>query len=165
LADPGFYADMGVVVGRGTGRRAIDCQGDWVEQRPEESANAVPSSGSPLAYARPMSATTPPAPAPLGVVLNCLPGLICWLVLLSMLLRKITFTRLWWPARLFESPLGVVFVLCCWGVAVITAIGSLFRYGPRRPKPWYVWLNLVINITGLLFTAGIVFLVVVAMVH
>lgn len=82
-----------------------------------------------------------------------------------MFLRRFTFTRLWFPFRLFDSQFGVLFILCCWGVAVITAVGSFFRYAARRPKPWYVWLNLLINITGLLFTAGIVFLILVAVVH
>ena len=41
-----------------------------------------------------------------------------------------------------------------WWVAILTAIGSVFMYVrfPIKAMPWYVILNLVINISGLLFS-------------
>ncbi len=117
----------------------------------------------PLAYARPMersAATT--TPDPVAAVVSCLPGLICWLVLGMVLVGNVTNGR----SVMWMRPFGAVapiLVLLCWAVAILTAIGSLVCYVRLKPKPWYVVLNLVINITGLLFTGGIALIIAFAM--
>ena len=61
----------------------------------------------------------------------------------------------------FGGP-GVVWkLLVCWGVAIVAAVVSLALYTRQRPKPWYVRLNLVINVAGLLFTIGVFVLIAV----
>ena len=79
-----------------------------------------------------------------------LPGLFCWIVLLSIFLP-----RSLGPGFLaFAEMLGPVFMLGNWGVAVIAAIASIYLYLFRNVRrPWYVVINLVVNISGLLFTA------------
>ena len=45
-----------------------------------------------------------------------------------------------------------------WGVAILCALISLAIYLFRR-KTWYVWINLLVNIAGLLFTLFALFVV------
>jgi hypothetical protein len=85
---------------------------------------------------------------PLPAILLCTPGLICWALLAG-------FVTGWMPRfveRLFE---GIFLPLLA--AAVLTAIVSIIIYlfVPRQRKPWFVILNLVINISGLLFLLGV----------
>jgi hypothetical protein len=113
-----------------------------------------------LAYARPGPAAKPP-PSPAVAMLTCLPGLICWLFLLSAFVRPL-IPRTITSSRLL--PFGGVEMLVCWAAAIITALFSIGHYlRRRRARPWYVWINLIINITGLLFTAGILMLIAVVL--
>jgi hypothetical protein len=87
---------------------------------------------------------------PLFAVLLCTPGLLCWLLLVAMMSRAMPD---FFIGRAF--PGGVVVLVLS---AILTAVFSIVHYflpsGLRRP--WYVILNLVINISGLLFLGGIV---------
>ena len=115
---------------------------------------AKPDEPLELAYARPAEPRERP-PEPLWPVVLCLPGLICWIQFLAMLLPR------WLPVR----PPRIFFgshLLACWMLAVLSALVSLASYG-RRPKAWYVWVNLVINVAGLLFTLTVLVVVLVLM--
>ena len=46
-------------------------------------------------------------------------------------------------------------------VAIVAAIVSLALYVRQHPKPWYVRVNLVINMAGLVFTIGVFVLIAV----
>jgi hypothetical protein len=127
------------------------------------SENAPNPAARALAYARPMARPGPPPPRPLPAVLSCLPGLVCWVVFLSFVLPAILGVGFSWRAEVFAVPLFPLFILGCWGLGIVTAIGSMVVYVPVKRKPWYVWLNLLINGLGLLFTAGVVVLIIVAM--
>jgi hypothetical protein len=83
----------------------------------------------------------PPSALPL---ILCLPGAVCWLLLIcgnflaSLVPELYDFMRtLFWVS---------------FPVAVITAVISVSLYvrRPTRPLPWYVLINLGINIPGLL---------------
>src|SRR5690348_6103735 len=81
---------------------------------------------------------TPRRRSPVVAAVLCLPGVCCWcglaLALAGIALRLPSmFTR--WLA-------GVWF---CWPVAIVCANASLVIYC-RRPRPWFVWLNLAINV-------------------
>ncbi|MGB7157869.1 MAG: hypothetical protein WBD40_07370 [Tepidisphaeraceae bacterium] len=54
-------------------------------------------------------------------------------------------------------------ILACWVLAILTALVSIL-YLRRRPRSWYAWLNLLINISGLVFTIGLLVFVVVGAV-
>ena len=130
-----------------------------------EPTPALPMAPAP---APALSYATPPAPPPSAqaAVMLCLPGTICWLSLGWIILTQlapsfvrrsgITLMQLFGPGYL-------QLLLICWAVAVVAAVISLALYARRRPKPWYVRLNLVINVAGLLFTAGV--FVVIAVVN
>jgi hypothetical protein len=51
----------------------------------------------------------------------------------------------------FDEFMILITLLAMWITAFFSAIASLFLY-IRRPKPWYVRINLATNISGLLFT-------------
>jgi hypothetical protein len=90
---------------------------------------------------------------PLIAVALCLPGLICWIAL-----AEIVLPRWFGPMWLLPQFFGISGLLLCWAIAIICAAISLAGY--RSPhKPWYVWLNLTINISGLVFTGLVVFLI------
>ena len=52
----------------------------------------------------------------------------------------------------------IIGVLCCWAAAVVTGITSLVIYTGNR-KPWYVVINLIINISGLGLTLLVLLLI------
>jgi hypothetical protein len=70
------------------------------------------------------------------------PGGICWAGFL-LALKGITV------------PYGLLFMI--WPFAVITALISVAVYFRTNPKrwPWFIYINLVINVSGLLFTVYI----------
>ena len=114
--------------------------------RPLESRDMIePPPGSPpvLNYRSPGSEKELPSPA--TAMLLCLPWILCWSTVL--LIKLISY----------RTPSGweFILILVIWGIAVITAISSVLIYARRR-KPWYVWLNLIVNIVGLLSTAAVV---------
>jgi hypothetical protein len=96
--------------------------------------------------------------SPLLAAVLCLPGVICWCSLLSLIFRRML------PGRFAAmSPVRVLggSLLLIWAFAVLTAVFSLVIYARRGVRPrWYVWLNLAVNVSGLLFTLAIVCLVV-----
>jgi hypothetical protein len=49
------------------------------------------------------------------------------------------------------GPAGEAVAAWLWLIAIVSAIASCF-YFAERFKPWYVWLCLVVNFTGLVFT-------------
>ncbi len=78
------------------------------------------------------------------------PGMFCWALLFSSpvlvrpsLLRRISLQTL------------LITVLCLWGIAVITALCSLFYYWRKRTL-WYVAVCLISNVLGLGFTALVI---------
>ena len=52
-----------------------------------------------------------------------------------------------------------------WFVAVVTAIASFASYAGRNKgqRSWYVWLNLILNGAGLLFTTVVVILLFIGL--
>ena len=87
---------------------------------------------------------------PLVAMALCFPGLCCWVFLVSIVGRHV-------PRGLVKP--WVLPALWCWGIAIVTAIASLVLY-LKNPRPWFVWVNLVINVLGLLFTGTIALLLV-----
>ena len=98
----------------------------------------------PLGYAA--SPEAEPTRSPLVAVLLCLPGVCCWAVIAAGL----------WHIRIPRIGAGPVFI--CWMVAVVTALWSIFLYC-EGPRPWYVWMNLILNVAGLLFSAYVAFVI------
>jgi hypothetical protein len=100
-------------------------------------------------------------PNPALAMLLCLPGAICWATFLGLVfgrhLPASVRANLRWLQIFGDGPL-----LLCWLAAVATAIVSLIAFRRSR-KPWYVWLNLVVNVTGLLFTILILGIALVAL--
>lgn len=93
------------------------------------------------------------AGSPVVATLLCLPGVLCWSALLSAIAGgyKPVSAGGFLPVRM---------IVPIWALAVLSAVLSLVLYvrrGVRRP--WYVWLNLAINVGGLLFTAAAVLLI------
>ncbi len=89
----------------------------------------------------------------LPALLLCLPGILCW---------DVIFAGAWgvrWLLEPFSHLIGDWFIMALWALAIITAITSLIVYGRRlgQRKPWYVYICVVLNIIGLLFSAYIVF--------
>jgi len=114
-----------------------------------------------LGYASPHSEQDLAKPAnPVEAVLLCLPGLICWIIFLGsisgVLFRWLRFPRL---------RLTIPIVLILWFVAVVTAIASFASYAGRNKgqRSWYVWLNLILNGAGLLFTTVVVILLFIGL--
>ncbi len=81
-------------------------------------------------------------PQPLKALLLCLPGFICWWAFLEMTIGR-HFMIIGISRFLSGTPL-----ILCWLTAGITALVSLVIYRKAR-KPWYVWVNLIINVSGL----------------
>ena len=96
-------------------------------------------------------------PSPVSAMILCVPGLICWCVLLGMWLVPASARANFRFLDVF--PPGTI--LWCWIIAIACAFISLAIYG-RGPKPWYVWINFAINISGLLFSLGVVVLIMMA---
>lgn len=80
--------------------------------------------------------------SPALALVLCFPGLCCWITLVSIVALRV-------PPGLLDP--YVPLMLCSWAAAIITAILSLGLYC-RKPRSGLVWMNLVINVTGLLFT-------------
>lgn len=116
---------------------------------------AVTEQTIPLAYERPAEPVSgmERAPGPVWPTLLCLPGMACWAQLIGMIFGAFFGTRWFiWPG-----------VVAWWALAVVTAVVSLFLYVPRRrPKPWYVCMNLFVNVSGLMFTICILLLIAAA---
>src|SRR5215207_7197945 len=93
-----------------------------------------------LDYSSPSDVTE--QPSVVLAILLCLPGAMCWFLygsrMLSIHLPPSATRAVFWP---------------CWILAVATAMYSMVLYLPRasRIHPWYVVINLVINVPGLLF--------------
>ena len=81
---------------------------------------------------------------PLPAVLLAAPGLLCWAILAAAFLNALSDS-------IFDSI--AIFGLVLTIVAVPCALFSLFHYLKPRGlrRRWYVVLNLVINVSGLLF--------------
>jgi accessory gene regulator protein AgrB len=82
----------------------------------------------------------------------CLPGVLCWSLLLALFLVPRSMQQNFAFLRILSGP-GI---FLCWGVAILCALTSLAIY-LFRSKPWYVWINLLVNVAGLLFS-GLVLL-------
>jgi hypothetical protein len=93
-------------------------------------------------------------PSPFVASLLAVPALSCWVILLGLV------THLFHLSLRDAQVAGMILLWC---LAVFTAIGSFVLDLPRRsrPRPWYVWFNLVINGLGLLFTVGVIVLAVI----
>src|SRR4051812_36283475 len=85
-------------------------------------------------------ADEPKRPHPALALTLCAAGLMCWTIFLLGAFGLV---------RLPTSMVAMIFVL--WGLAAITATASLFLYLVpwKQPRPWFVVLNLAVNITGL----------------
>jgi hypothetical protein len=96
---------------------------------------APASSPAAIEYARvdPVGRRRPSAVVALAL---CLPGAVCWLQLILVLVRD--FVRTSFVARFAWILFRVVdlrLALLCWVVAIVTALASLALYRRRRPKP------------------------------
>ena len=95
---------------------------------------------------------TPPQrrqrPRCLTAFLLCLPGLVCWYVLISFTLGLSPIPHPYAALAMAAVSLPV---------AVLTALISIVYYW-ERPKPWYVALCLTSNILGLGFLFWFLFL-------
>lgn len=88
-------------------------------------------------------------PSKAMALLLCAPGGACW-------------TDYWidtFAATALPQRVGDVLGAMFWPLffaAVLTAIVSLIIFGrhPLRPQPWYIMLNLAINVSGLVFAAA-----------
>jgi hypothetical protein len=95
---------------------------------------------------------TPPRMGP--ALWKALPGALCWLMLFAAIFPH--------PAR--GSFVGrllpfIGLLLPFWLIAVLCAIHSIDNYWATA-KPWYVWLNWTINLSGLaLSIVGICYLI------
>ena len=109
-----------------------------------------PPNPQPLDYQRPLPPGHEwlgrPDPNPAMATLLLVPGLICWIAI---------------------TPFGENFrwlgegILLVWLVAIVAALSSVYLYLFRRvTRPWYVVINLIVNISGLLFT---IFIAMVAL--
>ena len=91
-------------------------------------------------------------PDSIAAILLCLPGAYCWAVLA---LASFSESGLF-GGRFLDSQIliGVgILALIAWPFAVITALISLYFLVPGGwRKPWYFWVNLAVNGSGLLFT-------------
>jgi hypothetical protein len=105
-----------------------------------------------IPYKTPDPPTKPP-PSPLVAVMLCLPGVLCWSLLLTLFLVPRSMQQNFAFLRILSGP-GI---FLCWGVAIVCALISLAIYLWRR-KPWYVWINLLVNVAGLLFSGVVLFL-------
>jgi hypothetical protein len=121
--------------------------------------------GEVLAYKSPQGKQDEAAPhRPLPAVLLCLPAILCWGAFLALLdrffLRLLPIPRIPQSFARFHVP-WLWIVLIVWVLAVVTALVSIDEYvvSRRKPRPWYVWLNLLVNISGLLFTFGVLLLI------
>ena len=120
-----------------------------------------PSPAPALSYATPPSTARPSLTA--AAVLAA-PGTVCWLGLAWLLLSFLapSFMRTFGRSLMQMAGPGIASkLLVCWGVAIVAALVSLALYVRQRPKPWYVRLNLVVNVAGLLFTVGVLVLLAV----
>jgi hypothetical protein len=86
---------------------------------------------------------------PLPAILLCTPGLLCWTLLAGMMVHALPLMVIRFVAG------GVILPLTL--AAVLTALSSVVYYFflSRRQMPWFVILNLVINIAGLLLLTGV----------
>lgn len=86
----------------------------------------------------------------------CAPGAACEAFVVTGIISNYFL-----PGRFIGRPWNMV-ILAAVGVAFLlaipTSILSLLRYArlPFRDKPWFVYLNLAINVAGILFTAFLV---------
>jgi hypothetical protein len=94
----------------------------------------------------PAPAGGPPRPGPLGPLLLCLPGILCWTVYVAIV-----------AGVELPVPVGVGGLAVFWFVAVVNVFVSFLIYGrsPFDVRPWYVLLCLALNIGGLLFSSCI----------
>lgn len=99
-------------------------------------------------YATPVAAARS-RHGPVPAILLCTPGLLCWTLLAGMMSHVL-------PLRVISIVAGQL-ILPLVLVAVLTALSSIIYYFflTRRHMPWYVILNLVINIGGLLLLIGV----------
>ena len=106
----------------------------------------------PLPYAGP-DADPRPFPSPLVAVVLSAPSLVCWCAYGTMVFRR------WLPpgmrgafGRLFPVPNP--WLLACCGAAVVAGVASIVVYRNAR-KPWYVALNLALNVGWLVMTVAL----------
>lgn len=132
----------------------------------DDRSGAATAAGARTSAAAPIGLTYAPPPprppGPVGPLLLCLPGAVCWLAFLGIVFGRFIpdMARQWLsPLRVFAG----IPVLLCWGLAIVTALVSLATYARRKPKRWYVWVNLLVNVSGLAMTAVIVGLIVYVM--
>jgi len=117
----------------------------------------MPDNALTIEYRHPTAQSKEPNPA--VAMILCLPGMICWCSLLGLFLvpsgmrPQLSFLDIFPPGTL----------LICWATAILAALVSLGLYARAR-KPWYVCINLAVNIAGLLFTGGVAALVAYFMV-
>ncbi len=110
----------------------------------DQQTSPIPA---PLAYESRARDVTEAHPA--AAMALCFPGLVCWCWFAALLLGQ----------GVFFSALPSEALIPCWAFAILTAVFSLYRYR-HHPRPWFVWVNLLINVSGLVFTA-IVFVLIV----
>jgi hypothetical protein len=82
--------------------------------------------------------------SPFTALSLCAPGAFCWFMLGWSFIFNLPLPK-FLTFELFAA---------AWGVALVSAIISLVIYGrrPFEPKPWYVLVNLAINLLGLLYS-------------
>ena len=121
-----------------------------------------PPMPEPLSYRQPdlPPVTQSNLPRVWPAVVLCLPGLVCWLLLGVMVIGIFRVPVLAPMADRFADMLDLIPAVPCLlmpfvPLAVLTAIASIETYW-HRPKPWYIRLNLIVNISGLIFV-GVVF--------
>jgi hypothetical protein len=111
---------------------------------PDEPATPPPDV---LGYHTPVPQV--PAPDPLTAVLLSLPGLTCWVMFGMIIVAIVTrSSRIARALRIIPPQLMIVL----WAVAVVTALFAVYRYRSAG-KPWYVGFCLLVNASGLCFTA------------
>ena len=91
----------------------------------------------------------PDVPSLVLAMFLCLPGMVCWCILLGLFFTPASLRPQFSLYRAIPSEM----LLWCWGTAVIAALVSLGLY-VRARKPWYVCINLAVNVAGLLFTGA-----------
>jgi hypothetical protein len=122
----------------------------------EVADEVIPQPAQVLAYQPPPRPPERREPSPLVAALLCLPGAVCFAILMAIVTSRFTGMN---PFR----SIGPVFILACWGLAFVTAAASVGHYW-RRSKPWYVALCLMVNVAGLVFTCCLVaFVVIISM--
>jgi hypothetical protein len=97
---------------------------------------------SDLNYTRP----TKPLLSPVVAVLCVVPGLFCWGLVLGL---GAVLYGIGVPIQ-NDTHLAIVWILDIVGILVPTI------YYLEQPKPMYLWINLVINVTGLVAIIGAV---------